>query len=134
VPSKFVILTMHGEATVAAKAMRAGASAFLLKHSAGEEVIDAIDEVLNGRTYLTPAITREVLAAYDQPPDSEIALTPRQREVLRLIVRGRRMKEVAAMLDISARTVEAHKYEMMRALGVDSTAELIALAIKRGLA
>ena len=64
--SKFVILTMHREASVAAKAMRAGASAFLLKASAGEELIDAIDEVLNGRTYLSPAVTKGVLAAFDQ--------------------------------------------------------------------
>jgi DNA-binding NarL/FixJ family response regulator len=134
VPSKFVILTMHGEGAVAARAMRAGAAAFLLKHSAGEEVIDAIGEVLNGRTYLTPAVTKEVLAAMGQPGEPEIELTPRQREVLRLIVQGRRMKEIAATLNLSARTVEVHKYEMMRALGVGSTAELIALAIRRGLA
>ena len=134
VTSKFVILTMHGEASVAARAMRAGASAFLLKASAGEELIDAIDEVLNGRTYLTPAVTKDVLAAaFDRTGGDEVELTPRQRDVLRLIVEGRRMKEIAAMLDLSARTVETHKYEMMRVLGVQSTAELVALAVKRGL-
>ena len=133
VASKFVILTMHREASVAAKAMRAGASAFLLKVSAGEELIDAIDEVLNGRTYLTPAVTKDVLAAFDEGRGDEVELTPRQRDVLRLIVAGRRMKEIAAVLDLSARTVETHKYEMMRVLGVQSTAELIALAVKRGL-
>ena len=132
--SKFVILTMHKEASVAAKAMRAGASAFLLKVSAGEELIDAIDEVLDGRTYLSPAVTKDVLAAFDQPRGDGIELTPRQRDVLRLIVEGRRMKEIAAILDLSARTVETHKYEMMRVLGVQSTAELVALAVKRGLA
>ena len=133
VASKFVILTMHREASVAARAMRAGASAFLLKVSAGEELIDAIDEVLNGRTYLTPAVTKDVLAAFDERRGDEVELTPRQRDVLRLIVAGRRMKEIAAVLDLSARTVETHKYEMMRVLGVQSTAELIALAVKRGL-
>ena len=132
--SKFVILTMHREASVAARAMRAGASAFLLKHSAGNELIDAIDEVLNGRTYLTPAVTSDILAAFDEKRGDEVELTPRQRDVLRLIVEGRRMKEIAAMLDLSARTVETHKYEMMRVLGVQSTAELVALAVKRGLA
>ena len=132
--SKFVILTMQREANVAARAMRAGASAFLLKASAGEELLDAIDEVLNGRTYLSPAVTKDVLAAFDQAEGDDVELTPRQREVLRLIVEGRRMKEVAAILDLSARTVETHKYEMMRVLGVQSTAELIALAVKRGLA
>jgi DNA-binding NarL/FixJ family response regulator len=131
--SKFVILTMHKEAIVAAKAMRAGASAFLLKISAGEELLDAIDEVLDGRTYLSPAVTKDVLAAFDQPGGDGIELTPRQRDVLRLIVEGRRMKEIATILDLSARTIETHKYEMMRVLGVQSTAELVALAVKRGL-
>jgi DNA-binding NarL/FixJ family response regulator len=133
VQSKFVILTMHSDPVVAARAMRAGAAAFLLKHSAGEELIDAIEEVLNGRTYLTPAVTKAVLAALDQLPIEEVHLTPRQRDVLRLIVAGRRMKEIATSLELSVRTVETHKYEMMRVLNVDSTAELIALAVKRGL-
>ena len=133
VASKFVILTMHREASVAAKAMRAGASAFLLKQSAGNELIDAIDEVLNGGTYIAPAVTKELLAAYDQPR-RDVDLSRRQRDVLRLIVQGRRMKEIASILDLSARTVETHKYEMMRVLGVQSTAELVALAVKKGLA
>ena len=132
--SKFVVLTMQREASIAAQAMRAGASAFLLKASAGEELMDAIDEVLNGRTYLSPAVTKGVLAAFDQVGSQEVELTPRQRDVLRLIVEGRRMKEIASILDLSARTVETHKYEMMRVLGVQSTAELVALAVKRGLA
>ena len=134
VASKFVILTMHKEASVAARAMRAGASAFLLKHSAGNELIDAIDEVLDGRTYLSPAVTKDILAALDEGRGVKIELTRRQRDVLRLIVEGRRMKEIAAILDLSARTVETHKYEMMRVLGVQSTAELVALAVKRDLA
>jgi DNA-binding NarL/FixJ family response regulator len=133
VTSKFVILTVHGEPMIAARAMRAGASAYLLKDSAGEELIDAIDEVLNGRTYLAPAVTKDVLAVFDAGRATETTLTPRQRDVLRLIVQGRRMKEIAATLDLSARTVETHKYEMMRTLGVQSTAELVALAVKRGL-
>jgi DNA-binding NarL/FixJ family response regulator len=115
--------------------MRAGASGFLLKHSAGEELIGAIEEVLNGRVYLTPAVTKDVLNALRHPtnePSPE--LTPRQRDVLRLIVEGKRMKEVAAALNLSTRTVESHKYEMMRTLGVQSTAELVRLAMRTGLA
>ncbi len=131
--SKFVILTMQRDASIAARAMRAGASAFLLKQSAGIELINAIDEVLNGRTYLAPAVTGDILAALDEKRDVEVHLTPRQRDVLRLIVDGRRMKEIGAILELSTRTVETHKYEMMRALGVESTAELVALAVKRGL-
>jgi DNA-binding NarL/FixJ family response regulator len=134
VASKFVILTMHAEASVATRAMRAGASAFLLKQSAGDELLDAIDGVLNGRTYLAPAVTKDVLSTLDQTRDDEVELTRRQRDVLRLIVEGRRMKEIAATLDLSARTVETHKYDMMRVLGVQSTAELVALAVRKGLA
>ena len=134
VPSKFVILTMHKDTDIATRAMRAGASAFLLKHAAGDELIDVIDVVMQGRTYLAPEVTRDVLAAYDQPRVDEAELTPRQRDVLRLIVEGRRMKEIADLLDLSPRTVETHKYEMMRVLGVQSTAELITLAVRRNLA
>jgi DNA-binding NarL/FixJ family response regulator len=133
VTSRFVILTMYEEAAVATRALRAGASAFVLKHSAGEDLIHAIDEVLNGRTYLAPAVTRDVLAAFGMGQEEGVELTPRQRDVLRLIVQGRRMKEIAAALDLSVRTVETHKYEMMRTLGVQSTAELVAVAVKRTL-
>ena len=107
--SKFVILTMQTEARLAAKAMRAGASAFVLKHSAGNELIDAIDEVLGGRTYLSRALTKEILDALDERRGSEVELTRRQRDVLRLIVEGRRMKEIAAILGLSARTVETRR-------------------------
>jgi DNA-binding NarL/FixJ family response regulator len=127
---------MHSEAGVVTKAMRAGASGFVLKHSAGDELTDALEAVLNGRTYLTPAVTKDVLDAFDNARKTtpEVELTARQSEVLRLIVEGRRMKEIGAILDLSTRTVESHKYEMMLVLGVQSTAELIRLAVKRGLA
>lgn len=135
IDSKFIILTMQGEAEIATRAMRAGASGFLLKHSAGEELVDAIQEVLIGRVYLTPAVTRQVLDTLKSPAGvATIELTPRQIDVLRLIVEGRRMKEIAAILDLSTRTVETHKYEMMRALGVQSTAELVRYALENRLA
>jgi DNA-binding NarL/FixJ family response regulator len=133
--SKFVILTMHGEVAIATRAIRTGASGFLLKYSAGEELVDAINEVLRGHMYLTPAITKEVLAALAAPDtEPKVTLTLRQREVLRLIVKGHRMKEIAAMLNLSTRTVETHKYEIMRQLGVGSTVELVRYALERGLA
>ena len=133
VDSKFIILTMQGEASIATRAMRAGASGFLLKHSAGEELLGAIQEVLHGRFYLTPAVTREVLDTLkSETGEPTIELTPRQREVLRLIVEGRRMKEIGAILHLSTRTVETHKYEMMRVLGVQSTAELVRYALQHG--
>jgi DNA-binding NarL/FixJ family response regulator len=132
---RFVFLTMHSDPEIAARAIREGASAFLLKSGAGEDLLHAIDETLRGRVYLAPEVTKGVLDIMQsgelrnrQPP-----LTPRQREVLRLIAEGKRMKEVAAILGLSRRTVEAHKYEMMRTLGVQSNAELIRYAIEHGL-
>jgi DNA-binding NarL/FixJ family response regulator len=135
IDSKVVILTMHDDAELATRALRGGASAFLLKESAGEELVSAIHQVLQGRSYLTPAVTKAVMsrmgAGGAQP---EPQLTPRQRDVLRLIVEGRRMKEIAAILHLSTRTVETHKYEMMQALGVHSTAELVRYAIQHRIA
>jgi len=132
--TKVIVLTMHADAELATEAVRAGASGFLIKHSAGEELFTAIQEVLQGRIYLTPAITREVLSrmayAATQP---ESRLTPRQREVLRLIAEGRRMKEIAGLLNLSPRTVETHKYEMMQSLGIQSTAELVRYAVQHRL-
>jgi len=137
VTAKIVFLTMHAEAQLAAEAFRAGASGYLLKSSAGEELIAAIHEVIKGHAYVTPLITKDVLSflmgAARQPDQPAVKLTPRQREVLQLIAEGRTMKEVASILNISSRTVESHKYEMMEALGVQTNAELLQYAIKIGL-
>jgi DNA-binding NarL/FixJ family response regulator len=134
IDSKVIVLTMHNDAEMATRALRAGASAFLLKHAAGQELLNAIQQALEGRTYLTPALTKEVLermATSSEP--SEPQLTARQRDVLRLILEGLRMKEIGEALQLSARTVETHKYQMMQILGVDSTAELVKYAIEHHL-
>ena len=134
IDSKVVVLTMHNDAEKATQALRAGASGFLLKESAGEELVSAIHQALQGRVYLTPAVTRAVIegmAAAKGPSAPE--LTSRQVDVLRLIVKGQRMKEIAAALELSTRTVETHKYEMMQVLGVHSTAELVRYAIEHRL-
>ena len=132
---KVVVLTMHNDAERATQALKAGASAFLLKESAGEELVNAIHQALQGRVYLTAAVTRSVIErmadSHGQASSSE--LTPRQLEVLRLIVKGQRMKEIASTLRLSTRTVETHKYEMMQVLGLHSTAELVRYAIERRL-
>jgi DNA-binding NarL/FixJ family response regulator len=134
VDSKVIVLTMHHDGELAARAMRAGASGFLLKQSAGEELLTAMHQALQGRVYLTPALTREVIERMAAPPEeAEPQLTSRQLEVLRLILDGRRMKEIAATLRLSARTVETHKYQMMQVLGVESTAELVKYAIEHRL-
>jgi DNA-binding NarL/FixJ family response regulator len=132
--AKVIVLTMHADAELATEAMRAGASGFVLKHAAGEELLTAIQDVLQGRIYLTPAVTREVFARMSDPGRTAASrLTPRQREVLRLIAEGRRMKEIGTILNLSTRTVEGHKYEMMQVLGVQSTAELVRYAIQHRL-
>jgi DNA-binding NarL/FixJ family response regulator len=132
--SKIIVLTMHHDAELATRALRAGASGYLLKQSAGEELIAAIRQALRGHVYLTPALTTEVMARMAAPAGQpETQLTTRQRDVLRLIVEGRRMKEIAAVLRLSTRTVETHKYEMMQALGLHSTAELVRYAIEHRL-
>jgi DNA-binding NarL/FixJ family response regulator len=137
VTAKIVFLTMHAEAQLAAEAFRAGASGYVLKSSAGEELIAAIHEVAKGRAYVTPLITKDILSflmgAARQGRQPAVKLTPRQREVLQLVAEGRTMKEVASILNISARTVESHKYDMMESLGVQTNAELVQYAIKIGL-
>ncbi len=132
-----VFLTMHRDATFARRALDAGASGFVLKHSAPAELISAIRAALEGKTWLTPQLAGEVLGAMKQAPekaaDPVAALTPRQREVLQLLAEGRSAKEIAARFGISARTVEFHKYQMMEALGLHTNAELTHFAIKHGL-
>jgi DNA-binding NarL/FixJ family response regulator len=133
IEAKVVFLTMHADAQLAAEAFRVGASAFVLKQSAGEELIQAIHEVIQGRAYLTPLIAKDMITVLMEAKDQrgEVGkLTPRQREVLQLIAEGRTMKEVAGILNISARTAETHKYEMMEVLGVHTTAELVQRAIR----
>ena len=132
--SKVIVLTMHHDSELATRALRAGASGFLLKHAAGEELLNAIRQALSGRVYLTPALTREVMERMAVSPDqAEPRLTPRQLDVLRLILEGRRMKEIGETLNLSVRTVETHKYQMMEVLGVDSTPELVKYAIEHRL-
>jgi len=132
--SKVIILTMHADAELATEALRAGAKGFVLKQSSGEELLDAMEAVLQGRTYLTSAITEDVLVMMAGPKNPEgVQLSTRQKEVLRLIVNGRRMKEIAGVLDLSPRTVETIKYEMMRELRLHSTAELVRYAVEHQL-
>jgi DNA-binding NarL/FixJ family response regulator len=134
IDSKVVVLTMHNDPELATRAMRGGAAGFLLKESAGEELLTAISQALQGHVYLTPSLTRDVMARLAGPSGgAEPQLTTRQREVLTQIVKGRRMKEIAANLQLSTRTVETHKYEMMQALGLHSTAELVRYAIDHRL-
>lgn len=132
--SKVIFLTMHADARLAAEALRAGARGFVVKQSSGEDLVAAIDAVLQGHKYLSAVLTEEVLRLMSGPADpAAVKLSPRQLDVLRLIVKGQRVKEIAANLDLSPRTVETIKYEMMSALNVHSTAGLVRYAIEHRL-
>lgn len=134
IAARVVVLTMHANAHVAAEALRAGASGFVVKHAAGQELIAALHAVLGGRRYVNPDLAEDVLAALAEPSAPATgSLTPRQRDVVRLLAEGRTMKEVAATLGVSPRTVETHKYQSMEALRLKTTAELIRYALEHGL-
>jgi DNA-binding NarL/FixJ family response regulator len=134
--AKIVFLTMHKDATYAARAMRAGASGFVLKHSASADLVTAIRESLQGKTYVTPEIAEvmdRLTTSRKAEFDEGILLTPRQREVLQLFAEGRSAKEVASLLHISFRTAENHKARIMSLLGATTTADLVKCAIRHGL-
>jgi DNA-binding NarL/FixJ family response regulator len=135
--AKLVFLTMHREVAYAVRALEAGASAFVLKHSAAAELVTAIREALKGGKYITPQIAGEVLDSMRSgTPAGVLAsdeLTRRQREVLQLVAEGRSAKQIAAALRISRRTAEFHKARLMESLGVHNTAELIQYAMRTGV-
>ena len=137
VPSaRIIFLTMTEDPDVAAEAFRVGASGYLLKRSAAAELATAVREVMAQRYYLTPLMTRDLVGALMHTPEARKPLhqlSARQREVLQLLAEGRSMKEVAAVLNVSPRTVAFHKYRMMEHLHVRSTAALIQFAVREGL-
>lgn len=134
---KVVFLSMHPEVPYACEALAAGASAYVLKSSAGEELVTAIRTACKGQTFITAAIAqpvRKALASRSREQKRDLGgLTPRQREILQLLAEGHAVKEIAAMLHISPRTVEFHKYAVMQALGAGSTADLTRFAAKHGI-
>jgi DNA-binding NarL/FixJ family response regulator len=135
--AKLIFLTMHSEVSYAARSLEAGASGFVLKHSAASELVTAIKEALNGGTYITPQIAGGLVDAFRRGTPAGGAalseLTPRQREVLQLVAEGRSAKEIAALLRISRRTAEFHKARLMEVLGLQTTAELIQYALRAGI-
>jgi DNA-binding NarL/FixJ family response regulator len=133
---KVIYLTQNREPRIAAEAFRRGASAYVLKDSAALELTTAIREALRGRTFVSPPVARGMLSEAPEAVADAVTLrelSPRERDVLQLLAEGKSMKEVAAVLDISPRTVEFHKYRIMELLGVKTTAELVQYAIKHGL-
>jgi DNA-binding NarL/FixJ family response regulator len=131
--TKLIFLTMNEDPELALEAMRCGASGYLLKTSAGAELIHAIQVAMKGRVYVTPRILRslEKLLVDDQrSKPTATSLSPRQREVVVLLAEGKSMKEIATVLNVTPRTIAFHKYRIMQQLNLKTTAELIHFAIK----
>jgi DNA-binding NarL/FixJ family response regulator len=136
--TKIVFLTMHSDPAYVREAFSAGASGYVLKQSAGSELVFALQEVLNGRYYVTPRVAGDVVGVFlrgEEKPDASGGpkLTDRQREVLQLVAEGQSVKEIAATLDVSVKTVEFHKRRLMDQLGVRTTAGLTKYALTHGL-
>ena len=134
ISGKLLFLTMHADLPLVEEAFRAGASGYILKLCGAEEFVKAIKCVARGATYITPLLAGDLISTLlttgSQDVSRESTLTLRQREVLQLLAEGKTMKEVAAQLGISTRTAESHKYEIMRQLGVQTTAGLIRYAVR----
>jgi DNA-binding NarL/FixJ family response regulator len=131
---KLVYLTMNNDVALAAEAFRRGASGYLLKTCAAADLVRAVRDVLRGRTYLSPALSRDTVnflrTTENKLIDESELLTPRQREVLQLLAEGRAMKEVGAILRMTTRTVAYHKYRMMEVLGATHSSELVKYAVR----
>ena len=130
---KLIYLTMNPDPDIAGEALRLGASGYVLKSSAAQELKQAIQEALRERSYITPLITRDVVGSLTQQRAPRPVLTDRQREVLQLLAEGKSMKEVAAILDLTPRTVAFHKYRMMEQLRLKTSAELVQFAVREGV-
>ncbi|MBX3437668.1 MAG: response regulator transcription factor, partial [Planctomycetaceae bacterium] len=131
---KVIFLTVSEDPDLAREAFRAGASGYLLKNSAASELLQAVDEAMRGRSYVTPLVAKELLenCLQDRSPARDLdSLSPRQREVLQLLAEGYKMKEIGRILHITPRTVAFHKYTMMKELGITSSAELVRFGVKQ---
>ncbi len=130
---KIIVLTMNEDAEIAAETLAKWASGYLLKKSAGSELLKAVQEVLRGEKYVTPAIQKalDALSPRESTGEGPRSLTPRQREVLQLLAEGHTMKEAAAILHVATRTVAFHKYRIMQDFGLSNNTELLRFAIKQ---
>ena len=135
--AKLLFLSMHASPVYLREALNAGGSGYLLKSSAAEELRTAIETVLRGEIYLTPAFGREILQGLltpsGRPPRGSVQLTDRQRQILQLIAEGRSNKEIASLLKVSVKTIEFHRSRIMTKLGVHTAAELATFAMREGI-
>ncbi len=135
--TKILFLTMHGNLGYLKNALAAGASGYVLKTSAREELLSAVQDVVRNRIHVSPGFGEEIVERFERHPRSITAspsvLTARQREILQLVAEGRTIKQIADLLHVSVQTVAFHKYQIMNKLGVRTTAELTKFAIQEGL-
>lgn len=132
---KVILLTMYTEESYVLDALQAGVTGYVVKTEAAMDLINAIQEVLRGATYLSPKVSRAIIKAYVQRTHGggSDLLTPRERQILQLIAEGKTTKEIAAFLHISVKTAEAHRTKIMTKVGTHGTAGLVRYAIRRGI-
>jgi DNA-binding NarL/FixJ family response regulator len=129
--TKLIVLTMNEDTEVARESLRLWASGYLLKKSAGSELVKAVRDALHGRTYVTPTVAQRLEEDFIRDPQPEHKeLTSRQREVLKLLAEGRTMKETADELHVTPRTVAFHKYKIMEEFGLKNNSDLVKLALR----
>jgi len=136
--AKLIFITMHADQAYVSQAFKAGASGYLLKRSAGSELMQAIQAVTGGNYYVTSLVAKDLVHAALNSTDplpiiQSNQLTARQREILQLVAEGQAVKEIAATLNISPKTVEYHKSKLMEHLDLHTTAELTKYALTHGL-
>ena len=130
--TKLIVLTMNEDPDIAREALRHWASAYLIKKSSGSELINAVREVLKGKSYVTSRIAQRLMDEFVRDPriGHTKELTPRQREVLHLLAEGRTMKETADLLHLTPRTIAFHKYRIMEEFGLKTNSDLVRFAIR----
>ena len=135
--TKVLVLSMHESRTYVEEVLRAGAAGYIVKNAAAQDLLNAIDAVCSGDSYLSPSITQQVVDAIARPgeatPSGVSALTDREREVLQLIAEGLSSKEIAAMLGVSLKTVDSHRSNLMEKLDIHKVSGLVRFAIRAGL-
>ena len=135
--TKVLVLSMHESRTYVEEVLRAGAAGYIVKNAASQDLLNAIDAVCSGASYLSPTITQQVVDAIARPgdaaPSGVAALTDREREVLQLIAEGLSSKEIAGMLGVSLKTVDSHRSNLMEKLDIHKVSGLVRFAIRAGL-
>ena len=131
--TRLILLTRHNEEQYVAEALRCGVRGYVLKDQAANDLVRAIREVCSGQVYLSPGVSRAVVEAYATPDRPRDALSARERQVLQLIAEGKTTKDIAALIHVSAKTVETHRARLMQKLGIHEIAGLVRYAIRKGL-